>query len=464
MILTGFGIAFIPLSVAIFLFRPPWLGGLLIVAAAFQSPAVVQVAVGGALYGITPFNLVALLIGADLLRIVWREGWQRPDGEAGAILAGWYGYAAAALLGVLFLPHLFAEMPVYAMLDKAGADGQLAPLGGWTLVHAAQAVNLLLMLMILTWVSQQNRDGELPRRLLAGFVIALIATTLVGLQQRLAWNGLMPLWEELWASNPSYAQNYVQWAGPVPRVSWPFTEPAYSSAWYAALFGGCITLFLAGRRTNLALIGSLLAGFALTNSLGATGIVAILLFLLLALVVVAVLIVRCPELRGALIYRVVQSALVTACVVLASYLVLRHYGLVDVALSASRKLLEGNNPTVWGDIRPHANQQSWQLLIETMGLGVGLGGHRSSSYLASLLANTGAIGTLLFLFALGRQFYALRPLRGSRPSGSGLFLLGGGIAGTIAVFIAIPDQNWPAYWVWLIAGYAWIACRLPEKR
>jgi hypothetical protein len=45
----------------------------------------------------------------------------------------------------------------------------------------------------------------------------------------------------------------------------------------------------------------------------------------------------------------------------------------------------------------------------------------------------------------------------------GLFLLGALCTATISVAIAIPDQNWPNYWVFILTSYAWISQTLPAK-
>ena len=463
--MTAVGLVFLPLTFAVFLFRRHWLAPLLVVAAVLQSPSVVNIPLAQGSYGITPFNTVALFILIDLVARIARDGIDLGVGPARRILLLWLAYGAWAALSALALPWVFGGMDVYAPIAKEGADAAPAVLH-WGLSNFAQAVNLLVLLGVMLWLVGQRHDPFLPRRLLIGFGVALALSALVGLQQRLAWNGSVALMEWLWASNATYAQNYVLYAGPMPRVSWPFSEPVYASAWYAALFGGFVTLFLAGRRSNLALAGTLVAGFALANTLGATGILAIGIYLVLVLALVTWLIFSRPGGRGVLFYQLILSVLVFASVLLACYLVLRHYGLVERAVSAFQNLMVGNNPTVWGDIRPHANQLAWSLVGDTYGLGVGLGANRASSYLAGLLSNTGIPGTILFLLAAAFQLRMLVPSRGRPVSSSGLFLLGGTTCALIAVIIAIPDLNWPTLWVFFFAAFAWsnwMAANRPDQ-
>lgn len=453
--LTTIGVAFFPLTVAVFLFRRELLAPLLVVAAALQSPAVVNIPIGEGVYGVTPFNTVALFILIDLLGRMARGGLDLGEGAARRVLLLWFAYGAWAVAGALVFPWLFEGVTVYAPITKEGADAIPVALH-WGLSNLAQSVNLLVLLGVMLWLVGQRHDPALPRRLLAGFAVALLFSALVGLHQRLAWNGLLPLAESVWASNATYSQNYILHAGPVPRVSWPFTEPVYVSAWFAALFGGFVTLFIVGRNSNRVLVGALVAGFALINTLGATGILAIGVYSGLMLMVVLWLMFFHPTLRGRLVYQLVLASLVFASVLLAAYLVLRHYGLLDRAAIALQNLLVGKNPTMWGDIRPHADERAWMLLRETWGLGVGMGGNRASGYLAGLVSNVGIPGAVLFILALVAQLRLLVPRSGARIKDCALFLLGGTSCALVAVAIAIPDLNWPALWIFILASFAWI--------
>ena len=269
---------------------------------------------------------------------------------------------------------------------------------------------------------------------------------------------------DFWASNPAYAQNFISYAGPVARVSWPFTEPAYGSAWYAAMFGGGMVVFFVGKRTQFALLGMLIAAFALINSLGATGIMAIVVFGLVGGMIGAFSFVKYPNLRWTLGYQSVLAALVLSCCCLAIYIVLRHNGALPNAQAALANLLVGNNPTIWGDIWPQTNLHALTVLRETFGLGVGLGSNRASSYFASLFSNTGILGGAMFLAALSHLVFTLVTTQtAKKPNDMGLFLLGALCTATISVAIAIPDQNWPNYWVFILTSYAWISQTPPAK-
>lgn len=462
--LTSFGAWLLPLVVGFVLFRSQWLWPLLVVSATLQAPAVISLNLGAGapIYGLTAFSLV----GAAVL-ISSIAQWQHFSlasvfkGSAGFNLGLWLAYGGIAMAGAVLLPHLFEGTPVYLLLQKDSFESGPSGLRS-TLSNLAQAGNLLLLMLLLFSVRLQRPDPELPRRLLAGYGVALVASALIGLQQRLAWQGVVPMLDVFWTSNPVYAQNFVSYAGSIARVSWPFTEPAYGSAWYAAVFGGYLAVFFVRRSDVAALLGMLVAAFALLNSLGATGFMAIGAYALVLSVMLAIVFIKLAALRWQLAYQTALASLVLACCALAIFLVLRHYSLLAQAQSALNNLLVGANPTIWGDIRPTTNWHALNVLRDTYGLGAGLGSNRASSYMASLFSNTGLPGGLVFLAALGHLgLMLLRVAFGvdSRVDRGGVFFLGALVAASIAVGIAIPDQNWPVYWVLIISAFAWVSQR-----
>ena len=466
--LTTFGVIALPLVIGITLFKRQWLLPALVIASTLQAPSVFNIHYGqsDARYGLTVFSLIAIVINLSLIPQLKRLYAQREwlSGSAGMNLKLWLAYATIAMIGAALLPLIFSNTPVFLLIEKSSFEAGLLPLR-WTLSNLAQSGNLTLLLGVLVYIRLHSEDQQLVKRMCAGLVIALVFSALIGLQQRLAWNQILPMMADFWTSNPAYAQNFTSYAGPIPRVSWPFTEPAYSSAWYAAMFGGCLVVFFAGKRTQLALLGMLIAGFALFNSLGATGIMAISLASLIGLLLWGLFFAKHPELRWKLAYQSVLAALVLSCCSLAIYIVLRHYSLLPNAQSALTNLLVGNNPTFWGDIRPETNLHALTLLRDSYGLGVGLGSNRASSYLASLFSNTGLIGGFMFLAALTHLGLTLINTQVTRKTqDTALLLLGALCTATISVAIAIPDQNWPNYWVFILASYAWISQSQPQSK
>lgn len=463
MTVTAFGGLFLPLSLFVFLFRRGWLLPLLCVAAVLQSPSVVNVLWRGESQGITPFLAVSALVAVDLLLRVLRQGLSLGEDGQGRLLKLWLAFGAVAMLGALLLPRAFAGVEVVRPLDKAGIEGAPVALS-WSINHLAQIINLGAILVAMLWIVQQRAEPQLQRRVWIGVVAALAVSAGIGLQQRLGWNGLVPLWDAFWASNPTYAQNFRSWVGAVPRVSWPWVEASYGSVWYAAVFGGFATMFIANQRRNPALLGAVTALFALANSLGGAGALVLVLFVGLALVAVVIAAVLRPDWRGGLFYRSVLASLVAACLAMAFFLIVRHYGTLPDALAAWRGLADQLRVSMFGSARSHADAQALSLLGQTWGLGAGMGSHRGSSYLFTLLANTGVVGTLLFLAAAGYQYRLLVARWRRRPGASAVFFFGSGTAALLGVAFAVPDQNWPAFWILMLGGLACVGLERPARR
>jgi hypothetical protein len=95
--------------------------------------------------------------------------------------------------------------------------------------------------------------------------------------------------------------------------------------------------------------------------------------------------------------------------------------------------------------RTASNLRSWQVFLESAGLGVGLGGNRPSSLAMLILSCLGVIGfvlvAVLVVIALRRALLH----RQIEPAGWGL-------AGVlVAAIVAVPDLSTPAIWIGLAA-------------
>ncbi|MGN6501857.1 MAG: hypothetical protein ACTHKX_03000, partial [Pseudolysinimonas sp.] len=88
--------------------------------------------------------------------------------------------------------------------------------------------------------------------------------------------------------------------------------------------------------------------------------------------------------------------------------------------------------------RGAANERSWQIFLETSGLGVGLGSHRPSSLFFLVLSCLGLVGTVLLVVLIAA---ALRSAARTEPA-AGWALLGVVVSGVIAV----PDLSMPVIW------------------
>lgn len=464
--LTAFGVIVVPLVVGIALFRHRWLLPVLMIASALQAVSILNIDFGhGQLRrGVSAFGLIAavmvLSLAVRVKRLYARRDWL--SGSAGWNMKLWLAYTVIAVVGAALLPFVFANTPVYLWTGKNSFDAGLTPLR-WSLSNMAQAANLILLIGVLIYIRLHSGDRLLVERMVTGLFIALLLSVLMGLDQRLAWHQNVPMMGDFWASNPDDQHNPISYTGQIARVSWPFTDASYGSAWYAAMLGGNLVVFFVGKRRQLALFGMIISTFALLNGLGATGIAAIGVFALLGAMLWILFYINQPSLRWALGYQFVLATLVVACCVLAVCVVLRHNGVLPNAQASIANFFAGKNPTFWGDIQPQTNLHGLTLLRDSFGLGVGLGSNRASSYFVSLFSNSGLLGGFMFLAALAHLLFAMAKTQMlSKTNDTALFLTGSLCAATISVAIAVPDQNWPSYWVFILTSYAWISQSVPS--
>lgn len=460
MTVTAFGSVFLPLLLFVLLLTRAWVLPLLFVSAVMHSPSVLDVRLFGQVHGLTAFFLLGcvLLVEVGLL-CMRRRAIPLGTGLRREVSIGWLIFLGFSIATAMVLPWLFDGVSVVSPLSKLGVQSGTVPLH-WSISNAAQIVNALVIAGAIVWVAAHAGDAAQRRRALAGVIVALVLSTLVGLQQRLGWNGHLPLWDQFWASNPTYSQNFRTFAGPVPRVSWPFVEASYASAWFAAVAGGFLAMFLAGTYRHVALFALVVALFALANTLGTTGLLGFVAFLVIALLVAVGVALRRQGAAGGLLYRLSLLGLVCACLALAVLLVLRHYDLLENAQLAMWNVVVGSSQTLLSDLRRDANILAFKLFVESFGLGVGMGSNRASSYLATLLSTTGVVGLGMFLLALRRHMAALVLVARSSGKAPPIFFLGAMSTALLAVSIAVPDQNWPVLWVLVIGG---IACMSAER-
>ena len=95
--------------------------------------------------------------------------------------------------------------------------------------------------------------------------------------------------------------------------------------------------------------------------------------------------------------------------------------------------------------RTASNVRSWQIFLESGGLGIGLGGNRPSSLFMLVISCLGVIGLLLVAALV---VLALRRALRNRPVEPAAW----GLAGVlVAAIVAVPDLSTPAIWIGLAA-------------
>lgn len=452
---TTFGLIFIPACLVLTTWRRDWLPGLLVVAAVFQAPAVVNVSFSGERHGVSPFSFVALLAALHLAAIVLRSrrlNWGH--GKVRSLFWLWAAFLIWSVASAFVLPQVFAGVPLHALSLREGVHVPPVP-HQWTISNIAQALNCAVILMLFLYVLQLPNPRKCVRVMMAGFAVALFASSCIGLYQRLAMLGWFPLNAAFWGSNAGYNQYFLtpEYGPAIGRVGLPFIEPSYASVWFAAIAGAALTALALDRdHRRIAAAALLVAALALTNTVGTSGLLAFLGFgfcLTLGLML--------TDTR-----RVAQDARRAATILFAMAGLGCAFLLYQAAYGDAPMFAALRNSAHWTllkftdqvtEYRFPAMRQGWQVALDTYGMGAGAGSTRASSYFISLLANTGVIGVGLFLGATARQMLPIlsAALNGSRPA-----IWIGGATGCLVLGIAagISDQNWPVIWVILLAGFA----------
>ena len=466
--LTPLGMPYLVICAVILVLRPAWLVPFLIVAAVLHAPAVAILHVGDSpsAIGLSPWLLASTAV---IVHLAWRLvvdkglGFQG-DPQIRVLLIGWSILVALAVLGAFVLPHVFEGTMVYSLANRHGVDAPTTPLG-WSLVNGVQAFNLGVYWLLLLYMAKASQQGGFVRRAGAGFAIAIAASVGLSLYQRGVHVHLLPNLDWFADSlNPSYVQ--VTGGGlSIRRLPWPFSESSYASVWFAAVYGGGLSVLLLTRRWLLGGLCVAAGIVGMLNALGTAGLASAgMISVILALMAVKKhrdTISRDGSMHHALPWK--QLVLSIAIVLVAALLALELSGLgsplaIWQKLILPRLLGEGAS----GLHRATSNWHALELVVQTYGLGTGLGSNRASSYALSMLSNLGVILTLEFVGLIGYQVWLL--LVRTQHAALSLFLVFGGLTSFIGICLAIPDFSWPAWWVWVLCIFAMAARARPAAK
>lgn len=243
-----------------------------------------------------------------------------------------------------------------------------------------------------------------------------------------------PVWPHALLQNmPGYA-----YATP-ERLSGTFYEPSVLGLYLvaAASYFGVRLLRGAGRGRVAALVALVLVAIEFVANGSGTALLGLVIVAALGVAVLLVRLLRSPD------FGVRPWAIITGTLVLAAGLT-QLPALYELTIgSAERKA------SSWSFLaRGLANERSWEIFRETMGLGVGLGSHRPSSLFFLVLSCLGFVGTVLLVVLVIVALRAAARTPAAAPAGWAL--LGILVSGVIAV----PDLSMPLIWIGLAACVA----------
>lgn len=436
MTVTAFGaILFVAMMVVLIFWRRHFIWFL---SAMIPFPQTAMFIVAG--QGISPFYVAAIAasalgFGAVIRSLLTHRGRFLPFRGAETILLA--AFAVWATFITLLGPRIFAGTGVIS--PRLGVDDQLAaqtPLE-FTISNVAQLAYMLLGVGVVIYVLSLRRLS--PRVLEVGIWVGLLFTAANATFLTIG----LSFPRELFDTIPTI---YYQSGG---RLRGPFAEPSVLGAFLVAAAAYLVhrALRAEGWKRLIPIIGVVLAGWEFYLSTSGTVFVA---GAVVSAMGVAWFVVRWIRsgLRG--MEYVTLLGLTILTVTLSQWG--RVYGFLDALVG--NKLVSDSLQN-----RSAADEIAYQITLETLGVGVGLGSNRPSGFIAMLLSCVGLIGTALFLATVARA--AFRTL-GIAPeyAGSAWALIGV----VTALTIAKADLGTPMLWMALAAcmwacAQAWEAAR-----
>lgn len=352
----------------------PW-----VVSGAGAFTATVAVIVGG--NGVLPFYAAMLAVTA--LMVI-----RAPLGLKSLIPKGpgWLPLTAFivwSLLITLLAPMLFAGIPV--LLPRGGIDEQIAapsPLT-YTISNLAQIVYLLLGFATVVFLAKSKKLLPSMASTLFWFGTGLSAMNFM-------MNRLGIPWPAVFDNSPNVRYISFDTDGVTPRFRGIFAEPSGLALFSltALVFFVASSFHDTGRARIAGVAGSLLSVFLIVEGASGTAVAGAAV---VALVLGFLLLMRFVALRS----RWSPVVVVTALVLFTAFL---FYG--NALMQSVGEIVEVKLDSSSFDVRTAANEMSLKIMVDTLGLGSGLGSSRSGSLYTMLLSCVGVPGLALFLWAM----------------------------------------------------------------
>jgi len=369
---TVIGIIFTFLGVYCLLKRRDFLLGLLIFAGIFQASSVINIGSTG----VQPYYLIACLFIYSQIR----DGGLREMSTDFTGKKPLYAFCVLGVLSALFLPFVFAGMPVYGRgLTIDEGFYYRIPLHFMVASNLVQAGCLTVNVLVVSLAASGSRTSATRSfyNLSFGFLIAVIigqsAGSLVGVN--------VP--NSIFRNNPGYAMSDEAGLSIAERVSGTYSEPSGAGAALVIFYAGCFAEFIYGKGPALKVILAALAICLVrsSSSLVAAGLTS------------ALILVFYPPIRSFFFIRKSRLFKFSGVVAAVALLFLSPVGAVLSQYTTEK------NQTLSYVHRLAADYFALQLTGATYGLGVGLGSNRPSSFATCLLSEVGIIGAILFLIA-----------------------------------------------------------------
>lgn len=310
----------------------------------------------------------------------------------------------------VFAPELGVDAQVTNMATLSPSLGNIAQLG-----YVALGVLFLLL---------SGRLFPVDARLLGAALWVAVVLAAVRIVAEPVWP------HEMLQNMPSF-----HYATP-ERLSGTFYEPSVLGLYLTAAAGyfGARLVWSSTAGRAAAGVGLALVAVDFVRNGSGTALLGLAILVGLAAVVALVRVLRSGRFG-------VRPLAIAGAIVLAGGALTQIPAIVQLTVGSAASKADSDSFVA----RTASNLRSWQIFLESAGLGIGLGGNRPSSLFMLIISCLGVIGLGLFaalaVIAL-RRASAHRPVE---PAGWGL------LGVLVAAVVAVPDLSTPAIWIGLAA-------------
>lgn len=417
-----------------FFWKEEALLGLLLVSVIFEASSVLNIAKRG----IQPFYLIE---GFIIVRAVLNSLLGVAPQKAIPKNVWLVFFVVVSVVATVACPIIFAGTPVYAV--KEGIDSPLRPPLEIGLNNAAEGGFLVIHVMALYAILLVRTS---LRSLNKAFMVAFFFLLLFIFGQSLSNITHIPFPDSIIRNNPGYGLAGTDRMTFGLRSPGSFSEPSFCGAMVAFYFGCFLAQYFSGKGPLWRVLASMVAA-ALVLSSGALAAMA-LIWLGLCLQHFPF---RFPwYLKVRPLVRIVLIASFVAVPVvltLAASPVVR-----ELALG----LTVNKGETASFANRTNADLDALRMLLQTAGLGLGLGSTRGSSLIPTMLSNIGLMGVISFaMFYIGLLSAIAKEYR---------WYIWGALGMMLSMCIDISEITVPILWMSIMVAVQFVDKKAPKRK
>lgn len=353
------------------------------------SSAIAFPAIGG--LAILPANLFLLFFAVRAFNVGGGAELWRPvaPGSTGFPLLC---LCVFALVGAVFLPRALQGATHVFAIDRSTVDPntpELQPLGpvSGNLTQSLYFVGEVLVYCCMTvFLTRKNSYRHFANAILVVTAMNVIAATIDLGSSAVGVNVLGVI------KTAQYMLHDGEEVAGMQRIVGTFAEASTFSSFTLPLFAFSANLWLFSYRPRITGLLTFASGVFLALSTSATAYVGFAVYL------VVLLLGRCGRIapRSGLRKRSLCSVVICAGVMALLYGIVFKPGLMESLGDFFNDTVLTKANSASGVERGSWNQQALTNVVETFGLGVGIGSARTSSFALVLLSNLGIVGTMFF--------------------------------------------------------------------